>query len=232
MTVEICANSRHSAENALAGGAHRIELCSRLEVGGITPSSEDIAYCVNTLQLRTHVLVRPRAGDFCYSRSEFDTICHNIDMCRSLGASAIVVGFLTPDGQIDEPRLRKAVALATPMEVTFHRAFDEMLQPMPEALETVIDSGCTRLLTSGGCASAEEGIEMIRKLQKQSHGRISIMAGAGITPANAVCIALATGVSELHGSCKRSLADGTIETDPALVRQLVENIDNLDSNIR
>lgn len=224
MTVEICANSRRSAENAKTGGAHRIELCSRLEAGGITPSPEDVAYCVNTLQLRTHVLVRPRAGDFSYSYSEFDTICRDIGMCRSLGASAIVVGFLTHDGRIDEPRLRRAVELATPMEVTFHRAFDEMRQPMPEALETVIACGCTRLLTSGGCASAEEGMGMIRLLQKQSQGRIIIMAGAGITPDNAVRIAKATGVPELHGSCKRRLSDGTLETDPVQVRGLMENI--------
>ncbi len=230
MTVEICANSRRSAENAKRGGAHRIELCSRLEVGGLTPSFEDVDYCVHTLQLRTHVLVRPRAGDFCYSDSEFDTICRDIGTCRRLGASAVVVGFLTPDGRIDEPRLRKAVELAAPMEVTFHRAFDEMRQPMPEALETIVACGCTRLLTSGGCASAEAGMEMIRLLQMQSQGRIVIMAGAGISPDNATRIALTTGVSELHGSCKHRLPDETIETDPLQVRQLMENVNAIIKN--
>ncbi len=225
--MEICANSRRSAENAKAGGAHRIELCSRLEEGGCTPSPEDVAYCVSALQLRTHVLVRPRAGNFVYSDSEFDKICCDIGMCRRLGASAVVVGFLTPDGRIDAPRLRLAAETAAPMEVTFHRAFDEMRQPMPEALETVIACGCTRLLTSGGCASAEEGMERIRLLQKQSQGRIIIMAGAGITPDNAVRIANATGVLEIHGSCKRRLSDGTFETDTMQVQKLMGNIEKM-----
>ena len=106
MEIEICTNSRQSAQNALAGGATRIELCRRLDVGGLTPSPDDIDFCVHQLNLRTHVLVRPREGDFCYSFEEYDIIRRDVGLCRQLGAHAVVVGFLTPDGRIDEERTR------------------------------------------------------------------------------------------------------------------------------
>jgi len=221
MKVEICSNSRRSAEHAKAGGATRIELCSRLEVGGITPSPEDISYCVQQLQLRTHVLVRPREGHFTYSNAEFALICEQVEMCKRLGAHAVVVGFLTADGRVDTLRTRHIVELAAPMEVTFHRAFDEMTEPPLEALEKIICCGCHRLLTSGCRPTAEEGIDTLRQLVQQAAGRITILAGAGITPQNAAHIVRQTGVSEIHGSCKHTLPDGTIETDPQTVKELM-----------
>ena len=220
MNIEICANSRLSAENALRGGANRIELCSQLEVGGVTPSPDDIAYCVHELHLRTHVLVRPRPGDFCYTDAEYEQICSEVAMAREAGAHAVVVGFLTAEGYVDEERTRKIVQMAAPMEVTFHRAFDEMRQDPQEALEAVIRCGCHRLLTSGCQPSAEQGIPLLKQLVHQSAGRIIILAGAGITPANAARIVRETGVTEIHGSCKHTLPDGTIETDAEIVRKL------------
>lgn len=224
MLVEICANSRRSAEHALAGGARRVELCRCLEVGGLTPQREDIIYCVKELGLRTHVLVRPRAGDFCYSEAEFDQICREVEMCKQSGAHAVVVGFLTADGCVDELRTRQVVRQAAPMEVTFHRAFDEMKQDPLSALEAVIRCGCTRVLTSGCAPSAEAGAPLLRQLVQAAGSRITILAGAGVTPENAVAIAAATGVTEMHGSCKHTLPDGTIETSSSLVRQLIANI--------
>lgn len=224
MIVEICANSRQSAANAVAGGARRIELCRQLELGGTTPTEEDIRYCVHELKLRTHVLVRPRAGDFVYTDAEFEQICREVEMCRQCGAHAVVVGFLTPDGMIDEERTRHVAQLAAPMEVTFHRAFDEMRQDPLEALEAVIRCGCHRLLTSGCQPSAEEGIPILRQLVRQASGRITILAGAGVTPANAARIVHETGVTEIHGSCKHTLPDGTTETDPQIVEQLIKSI--------
>ena len=224
MIVEICANSRQSAANAVAGGARRIELCRQLELGGTTPKEEDIRYCVHELKLRTHVLVRPRAGDFVYNDAEFEQICREVEMCRQCGAHAVVVGFLTPHGMIDEERTRHVVQLAAPMEVTFHRAFDEMRQAPLEALEAVIRCGCHRLLTSGCQPNAEEGIPILRQLVRQASGRITILAGAGVTPANAARIVNETGVTEIHGSCKHTLPDGTIETDPQIVEQLIKSI--------
>ena len=222
MKVEICSNSRRSAQHAKAGGADRIELCSRLEVGGTTPQAEDITYCVQQLQLRTHVLVRPREGNFTYSDAEFALICEQVEMCKRAGAHAVVVGFLTPDGRIDVAKTRHVVELAAPMEVTFHRAFDEMTEDPLEALEKIIGCGCHRILTSGCRPSAEEDIDTLRQLVQQAAGRIVILAGAGVTPKNAARIARETGVTELHGSCKHTLSDGTIETDTDTVKALLK----------
>ena len=224
MNVEICANSRQSAVNAQAGGAVRVELCRQLEVGGTTPTADDIRYCVHDLKLRTHVLVRPRAGNFVYTDAEYEQIVQEVEMCRRCGAHAVVVGFLTPEGRIDEERTRRIVQLASPMEVTFHRAFDEIHQAVGEALGAVIRCGCHRILTSGCQPNAEQGIDTLRQLVHQAAGRITILAGAGITPANARRIVQETGVPEIHGSCKHTLPDGTIETDPETVRQLIKSI--------
>lgn len=224
MNIEICTNSRQSATHAAAGGAKRIELCSQLEVGGTTPTEEDIRYCVHQLGLRTHVLVRPRAGNFVYTEPEFEQICREVEMCHQCQAHAVVVGFLTPDGFIDEVRTRQIVRMAFPMEVTFHRAFDEIQQPPLEALEAIIRCGCHRLLTSGCRPNALEGADTIRQLVERSAGRITILAGAGITPDNALQIVRQTGVSEIHSSCKHTLTDGTIETDTQIVRKLIKSI--------
>ena len=224
MEIEICTPSRQSAQNALEGGVHRIELCRRLDVGGLTPSADDISYCIHQLHLRTHVLVRPREGDFCYTTEEYDIIRQDVGLCRQLGAHAVVVGFLTPDGRIDEDRTRHIVQFAAPMQVTFHRAFDEIRQNPVEALEAVIRCGCHRLLTSGCSPDAEQGIPILRTLQAAAAGRIIILAGAGITPLNAARVVRETGVTEIHGSCKHTLADGTIETDTQIVKQLIKAI--------
>ena len=124
MEVEICANSYTSALNALKGGAKRIELCRQLDVGGLTPAWDDIRACLQLPGLRTHVLIRPCDGGFHYSDEDYERICHDVEQCRSFGVPSVVVGFLTADGTIDEPRTRHIVQLAAPMQVTFHRAFD------------------------------------------------------------------------------------------------------------
>ena len=162
--VEICTPSRLSAVAAKEGGAKRIELCSNLEVGGLTPTDEDIVYCVQTLGLRTHVLVRPRAGNFLYTADEMAEIERTVMRCRQLGAAAVVVGFLTPDGKVDLGLTRRIVQLAAPMEVTFHRAFDEALQDPIEALQAVMEAGCHRLLTSGQAPTAPQGAAVIKRL--------------------------------------------------------------------
>lgn len=229
INVEICTPSLQSAEAAKAGGAQRVELCCDLEVGGLTPSSEDIEYCVRTLGLRTHVLVRPRPGDFCYSEAEVAEIERTVMQCKALGAHAVVVGFLTADGRVDVALTRRIAQLAAPMEVTFHRAFDEARQAPLEALQAVVDSGCTRLLTSGQATTAPEGAAVIRRLVEHaehltlSPNHFHILAGAGITPANVRQLIEATGVDEVHGSCKTTLADGTLQTDAVQVRQLIAN---------
>lgn len=223
MEVEICCNSHISAANAKAGGATRIELCRELEIGGLTPICKDIVHCKLALGLRVHVLVRPRGGDFCYDEVELDMIRREIDVCQQNGADAVVVGFLTREGKIDEALTREMVRRARGMEVTFHRAFDEVRQDPQEALEAVIRCGCHRLLTSGCQASAWEGRDVIKNLVRQAQGRIKILAGAGITPENVRDIINYTGVTEVHGSCKHTLRDGTVETDAEIVRALISN---------
>lgn len=218
--VEICTPSRLSAVAAKEGGAKRIELCSNLEVGGLTPTDEDIVYCVQTLGLRTHVLVRPRAGNFLYSADEMTEIERTVIRCRQLGAAAVVVGFLTPDGKVDLGLTRRIVQLAAPMEVTFHRAFDEALQDPIEALQAVMEAGCHRLLTSGQAPTAPQGAAVIKRLVDHS-SCLKILAGSGVTPDNVRQLIAATGVTEVHGSCKTTLPDGTLQTDAAQVRRLL-----------
>ena len=218
--VEICTPSRLSAVAAKEGGAKRIELCSNLEVGGLTPTDEDIVYCVQTLGLRTHVLVRPRAGNFLYTADEMAEIERTVMRCRQLGAAAVVVGFLTPDGKVDLGLTRRIVQLAAPMEVTFHRAFDEALQDPIEALQAVMEAGCHRLLTSGQAPTAPQGAAVIKRLVDHS-SCLKILAGSGVTPDNVRQLIASTGVTEVHGSCKTTLPDGTLQTDAAQVRRLL-----------
>ncbi len=224
--VEICVNSVASARAAKEGGAQRIELCTNLECGGLTPSIEDIDYCVRVLGLRTHVLVRPRESDFCYTPGEVAEIEQSVAECHRLGAAAVVVGFLDKEGRIDTALTRRMVELASPMEVTFHRAFDEARQNPLDALKAIADAGCHRLLTSGQRPTALEGATVIKQLVDfASH--LKILAGSGVTPANVRQLVEATGVREVHGSCKTTLPDGTMQTDAAQVRQLIDNIKNL-----
>lgn len=218
--VEICCNSIASAVAAKDGGADRIELCRDLECGGLTPSDEAIAYCTRRLGLRTHVLVRPRAGNFCYSEFEQMEMIATIKRCKELGAAAVVLGLLTEDGKVDVEVTRRLVQLAAPMEVTFHRAFDEAQQDPQEALWAVAAARCDRLLTSGQRHSAPEGAEVLRQLVDVTG--VKILAGGGVTPQNVRRLVAASGVREVHGSCKKTLDDGTLVTDAATVRQMID----------
>ena len=220
--VEICCNSLASAKAAKAGGATRIELCRDLECGGLTPADDDIAYCVSELGLRTHVLVRPRAGNFCYTEAERMTMMDTIRRCKELGAAAVVLGILTAEGRVDVELTRRMVLLASPMEVTFHRAFDEALQDPIAALWDVAAARCHRLLTSGQRPTAPEGTAVIRSLVGETGVRI--LAGGGVTPDNVRQLIATTGVSEIHGSCKTTLPDGSLLTDAATVKRLMEEV--------
>ena len=220
ITIEICTPSLASARAAKEGGARRVELCRDLACGGLTPSEDDIYECVHTLGLRTHVLVRPRAGDFCYTTAEVEEIERSILRCKELGAAAVVMGFLDAEGRVDVALTRRMVQLAAPMEVTFHRAFDEARQEPLEALRAVEAAGCHRLLTSGQQPTALEGAEVIRQLVGATC--VKILAGSGVTPQNVRELIEKTGVGEVHGSCKRTMPDGTVQTDAAQVRELFE----------
>lgn len=226
--IEICAPSRVSAEAARAGGAERIELCRDLDCGGLTPSQEDILYCIRELRLCTHVLLRPRPGNFYYNRAEVEEIMADIARCREMGVAAVVVGFLNYNGCIDTELTRRAVEVAAPMEVTFHRAFDEACQDPVEALNAVVGCGCTRLLTSGMQPTAPHGVDILRRLvdctrrSPIAERGFKVLVGSGVTPQNAQTLLQATGADELHASCKRLSAEGKWQTDASQVHSLIQ----------
>ncbi|WP_266158756.1 copper homeostasis protein CutC [Dyella silvatica] len=213
--LEVAANSVASALAAQTGGAGRVELCTALELGGLTPSSALIAMTREQLTIPLYVLIRPRAGDFLYSDLEHELMRRDIETCAALGCDGVVLGVLDAAGQVDMARCRELIAAAGPMGVTFHRAFDLSRDPA-QALEDVITLGCERVLTSGTQASALDGVGLIADLIRQAAGRISIMPGAGVTAQNIAQLAAATGAHEFHASAKRQLASGMQHLRPGL----------------
>lgn len=182
MIIEVCANSFESALNAQNGGADRIELCVELGVGGITPS-QGLMKCVKEhISIPVHVLVRPRSGDFTYSKSDFETIKNDILFCRDMGFEGVVSGVLHSDFKIDVKRTKELVDLATGMEFTFHRAFDWVVDPI-EALQQLEGLGVSNILTSGQETSALKGLQVLRKLQDRA-SICTIIPGGGIRPEN------------------------------------------------
>ncbi|MDO1502403.1 copper homeostasis protein CutC [Winogradskyella maritima] len=209
MKLEICTNSYQSAKNAQEAGAHRIELCQELSVGGITPSYGLLKQVMDTLSIPVCVLIRPRSANFVYTDDEFQIMKHDIQLCKDLGCHGIVSGVLNADKTLDVERTRQLVELSKPLPFTFHRAFDEVINPK-ETVQQLIDLGVDRILTSGQGSSAEKGLELLRVLHVESKGRITILAGGGISPKNASKFKDA-GLEEIHASASRK-----IDQDPSL----------------
>jgi len=208
LNIEVCAASVQSALNAQTGGAIRIELCSSLELGGITPSISTIQTARELLDIDIFVLIRPRPGDFCYSDLEFEIIKKDILACKNLSfthhdkkINGVVVGILKKDGQIDVERTKELVELAAPMQFTFHRAFDRAADPFL-SLEKIIETGAHRILTSGQHANAFEGRFLLKELVEKANGRIGIMPGAGVNLQNIKELATITSAKEFHLSGK------------------------------
>jgi copper homeostasis protein len=201
MIVEVCTDSVEASCIAQSAGAFRIELCSGLSEGGITPSPGLISETRNAITIKMYVLVRPRGGDFLYSDTEFASIRSDVHFCGRMGCNGVVVGLLHPDGTVDKERCRELVQIAHrySMGVTFHRAFDRS-NDLFQALEDVIDTGCERILTSGGYPEAIEGAHVLRRLIEQANNRITIMPGAGVRPENAGELIRMTGLKEIHGT--------------------------------
>lgn len=218
--LEVCAADVESALAASRGGAQRIELCTGLSADGLTPSAALIAAARAIPDLKMHVLIRPREGDFVYTPSEEAVMMADIGLVADLGADGVVIGALTPEGEIDIPMCMRLAgkAHARGLQVTFHRAFDRCIDPF-NALEQIIAMGCSRLLTSGQAPTAEEGIAMLRKLNEQAAGRIIIMPGAGVNPANAAKILAETGCTEIHSSARHP---GHLITSPDLVKNILD----------
>jgi copper homeostasis protein len=204
-TLEICCDSIDSALAAERGGAQRIELCSSLLEGGLTPSAGFIRTVRATTRLAVFVMIRPRGGDFCYSNGEFAAMREDILVAKSSGADGVVLGLLTEDGDINVTATAALIELAAPLPVTFHRAID-LSADLERSLENVIKTGAERILTSGGMPTAPEGAKQIRQIVEAAGDRIKIMAGSGINSQNVAELIAQTGVSEVHASAKAKVS--------------------------
>lgn len=198
MILEVCANSYESALNAQKGGAQRIELCEDLAVGGLTPNFELSKKVISELNIPVFILIRPRDGDFNYSGEEFEQIKKDIIIFKELGCKGIVSGILTKDNNIDISRTRELIELSKPLEFTFHRAFDEVLNPI-QALHQLIELKADRILTSGQAETAVKGLDLLKELINIAENKIIIMPGSGVN-INNILEFKKIGSKEIHGS--------------------------------
>lgn len=213
--LEICANSVVSCLEAQKGGAFRVELCAAIPEGGTTPSYGDIALARELLHIKLNVIIRPRGGDFLYSPLEQRIMLKDIEIARKLGADGVVIGCLTPEGEVDMDCNRRLIEAAHGMSVTFHRAFDMCRDPY-ESLERIIELGCDRLLTSGQQPRAQQAIPLLKEIVQRAGNRIIIMPGSGVNAHNIGELAKETGASEFHLSARESVESGMIYRNPAL----------------
>jgi len=177
--LEICCDNYASAEVAAEAGADRIELCSAIGEGGLTPSIGIIEQVLKNLDIDVHVLIRPRGGDFLYSEAEIEVIKSDINACKDLGVDGVVIGFLNSDGSIDRELTAKIIEYARPMKVTFHRAFDMCKNPL-KSFEELKELGVDYLLTSGQAPKALNGVDLISQLVERADEKIKIMPGSGV----------------------------------------------------
>ena len=215
ISIEICVDSVASAMAAQLGGASRVELCSNLSEGGITPSAGLIEMLRSRISIGLQIMIRPRAGDFCYTADEFETMRRDILTARKIGADGVVLGVLGSDGRVDVQRTRQLVELARPLNVTFHRAFD-MSDDLSRALEDICTAGVDRVLTSGGEQTASLGIDRIAGVVQASRGRIVIMAGGGIREHNAASMIERAGVKEIHSGLRSLIFSPTTWPNPRI----------------
>ena len=223
--LEVCCGSPESVAAAVAGGARRIELCAHLELDGLTPPMEWVRDAKTRYpDLLVHVLIRPRAGDFVYASEETDTMVLQIREALEAGADGIVIGALTPAGDVDLALLKRLISVipAGRASVTFHRAFDVCRKPF-DALEQIIGLGCDRILTSGQQPTVVEGTDMLRALRQHARGRILILPGGGVTPENAARVLAGTGCVEIHASASETI-DGKKITSAAKVAAILRAI--------
>jgi copper homeostasis protein len=208
--VESCVTSLAEAEASVDAGAGRVELCAELDEGGLTPPADLVREVALTVPVPVFAMVRPRPGDFVFSRAEIDRMLQQVEAARSAGAAGIVTGALRPDGSVDAAALRRLVDAAGPLPVTFHRAFDAARDP-GGALEILVDVGVARVLTSGGGSAAIDGADALAGLVRRARSRIVIMPGGRVRGAHVVELVRRTGAAEVHARA---------EAVPDLVRAL------------
>ena len=234
MVLEVCIDCIESALAAQTGGAHRLEVCNSLAVGGTTPSHGLVERCLELTELPVMAMIRPHDGGFVYSDEEFATMLADIRAFQRLGVQGVVFGALREDGSLDLERCQRLVDAARPLQVTFHRAFDVVANP-DRAFTELAELGIERLLTSGGAQNAMEGVPLIKRLCRR--GGVSIIAAAGINAGNVREIVDETGVLEVHASASRprefisgsasvAFGSGSRVTSAALVAELVRALPN------
>lgn len=251
--LEVCCGNPESVDAAVLGGARRVELCADLPLDGLTPPQAWIrAAKTRYPELTVHVLIRPRAGDFCYTPKEIETMVSQVEGALEAGADGIVAGCLTPQRDVDIPAMERIVRVvddwnlareladsdlchaandshffpgpARRVSITFHRAFDRCRRPF-DALEQLIGLRCDRILTSGQAPTAEEGADLLGELHRRARGRIGILPGGGVTPLNAARILAQTGGTEIHASASRE-TDGKRITSAETVEAILQAINS------
>jgi copper homeostasis protein len=225
ITLEISVETPQAAVAAERGGAHRIELCAELRVGGLTPSEDLMRMARKKVKVPIFAMIRPRAGDFLYSSHELAQMHSDIATARRMGMDGIVLGVLTGNRRVDIARTRELVKAAEALPVTFHRAFDEVAD-LDIALEDVIDTGAAHILTSGAASTATAGIERLANLVAAARDRIIIIPGGGINASNALDVARQTGAQEIHSGLGSVLAygQGDYELFESEVRKLAAQL--------
>jgi copper homeostasis protein len=217
--LETIAFNIQSCISAQIAGVHRIELCDNPGEGGTTPSFGFIKAAREKLHIQLYPIIRPRGGDFLYTDEEFEIIKADVQLCKDLGCDGVVIGLLNADATIDKIRSSILVNMAYPMGVTFHRAFDRVVN-IEQALEDIIDIGCERILTSGCYPTALEGASNIKKIITQADDRIIIMPGSGVRASNIIELAQLTSAMEFHSSARKKIDSKMTSYNETMIEQL------------
>nr|WP_321456073.1 copper homeostasis protein CutC [uncultured Cohaesibacter sp.] len=197
--LEVCVDNVSGLQSAIKAGADRIELCSSLATGGLTPSQGFMSFAAQTSPIPVFALIRPRAGDFLFAEQEITLMQRDIETAREAGLAGVVIGASLSDGRLDIEALKALMLAAKPLDVTLHRAFD-IVPDLYEAMEQAASLGIKRILTSGGASSASKGQEVLQELIGKAPKELIIMPGGGINPDNVLSL-LQTGAKEIHASC-------------------------------
>ena len=218
--LEVAVFSLEAALTAIDAGADRIEFCENPSEGGTTPSYGSLKTLIGLVKMPVFPIIRPRGGDFLYTQFEFDCIKADLLMVKELGYPGAVIGLLKENGDIDVARTKELVQQASPMQITFHRAFDRCNDPL-KGLEDIIATGCKRILTSGQVPNVGDALSLVKKLVEKAAGRIIILPGSGVRATNCKNIIDATGALEIHSSARKPIPSSMKFNTPSMNENMV-----------